>query len=869
MMQARQEWLDFKLEEAARLPAGLVLERLGTAVEGLPTPEAEARLRIVGPNAIRSHGARLFQVLLRQIQSPLLLLLVVAAVTSFAVGEKTDAIIILAIIGLSVGLGFFNEYRSELAIEALHSTLRHVCVVMRDGRAVSVDVTELVPGDIALLDVGQVVPADLRLLEGAGVECDEAVLTGESVPDAKSPEPVQQTESAFGLASCLYMGTVIRNGSGKAVVVRTGKATAFGGIAQRLGERPPETAFQRGLRSFSGLLAQVTVVLTVTIFVINAALQRPILESALFSLAIAVGLTPQLLPAIVTISLSSGARRLAKRSVVVKRLVSIEDLGNIDILFTDKTGTLTEGHITYSGAFDAGGRPSEQVFRYGLLCNAAVIENGHPVGGNPLDVALWEAPDAKPALTAGYLRVGEIPFDYERRLMSVLVQRDGEPLLITKGAPEAVLSICEKVPGDAQTFIQAQFDAGTRIVAVGTRRGVKTPPRLEDERDLVLEGFLAFIDQPKEDASVSIERLKRLGIEVKVVTGDNERVTRKLCADLGLAISGSLSGTDLESMDDRQLSERLSATTIFARISPDQKSRVIRTAKKMGFTVGFLGDGVNDAVALHDADAGISVDTATDVAKDAADIVLMEKDLGVLADGVAEGRRIFANTIKYVLMGTSSNFGNMFSAAAASLVLGFLPMLPTQILLNNLLYDASEMTIPTDNVDEELLQRPSHWDTGFIRRFMAFFGPISSVFDFLTFGVMLWVFSAGESLFQSGWFVESLATQALVIFVIRTRRVPFLRSRPSLPLLTTTLICVALGTAIPFSPLRNSFGFTKLPSDFFAILAVLVVAYLCLAELGKARFFRAQPGAPSLARPVTSAETLTHRRATRWSHRKL
>ncbi|GAB4320955.1 MAG: magnesium-translocating P-type ATPase [Dehalococcoidia bacterium] len=858
--------LDLSLADSAVLTPEEVLHRLGSSPAGLPASDARDRLGLAGPNAIRSHGAGPVAVLVRQVRNPLLILLVTAALISLAVDQQTDALIILGIITLSVGLSFFNEYRSEKATAALHSRLRHTCVVIRDNASRSVDVTELVPGDVVLVEVGQVVPADLRLLDGTAIECDEAVLTGESLPQPKSPEPLLSAPTTLGLPCCLYMGTVIRNGAGKAVVVKTGRATAFGRIAERLGERPPETAFQRGLRSFSGLLIQVTVALTVSIFVINAVLQRPMLESALFALAIAVGLTPQLLPAIVTISLSAGAHRLAERSVIVKRLVSIEDLGNIDILFTDKTGTLTEGQITYSAAFDAHGNPSDQVYLQGLLCNAAVIEDGQPVAGNALDIALWQANAARSMPVAEYRRLSELPFDYERRRMSVLVERKDERLLITKGAPEAILSSCPKVPDGARAFLEGLLDAGSRVIAVGTRRDAAAPLRLEDERDLELQGFLVFADNPKADAPASIEKLARLGIAIKVVTGDNDRVTRKLCDDLGLPVGGTLTGAAVEAMDDMSLRDKLSETTIFARLSPEEKSRIIRTAKDMGYAVAFLGDGVNDAVALHDADAGISVDTASDVAKDAADIVLLEKDLGVLADGVVEGRRIFANTIKYVLMGTSSNFGNMFSAAGASLFLGFLPMLPTQILLNNFLYDVSEMTIPTDHVDEELLQRPSHWDTVFIRRFMVFFGSISSVFDFLTFGVMLWVFDAGESLFQSGWFLESLATQTLVIFIIRTRRVPFFRSRPSLPLLVTTLASVAVAAIIPFSPLADAFGFTRLPWDFFAILAVLVVAYLCLAELGKARFFRTQPGAPSLSRALERREAIIHKLGARWSH---
>lgn len=867
----RRDWQHLTLAEAAKLDTPAVLERLGSSERGLSDEAAAARLREAGPNAIRSHGARAVVVLLRQVRSPLLILLVAAAATSFAVGERTDALIIFAIMSLSVGLGFLNEYRAERAVEALHSRIRHVAVTLRDSRAVSVDVTELVPGDIVRLDVGDVVPADLRLFEANGLECDEAVLTGEATPAEKKVAPVATPESPLALPSCAFMGTVVHEGTGRGVVVRTGGATAFGAIAMRLGTRPPQTAFQLGLRDFSVLLVQITAVLTVSIFAINAGLRRPFLESALFALAIAVGLTPQLLPAIVTVSLSTGARRLARKSVVVKRLVSIEDLGNIQILFTDKTGTLTEGRITYRSALGVEGVVPADVLRRALQCSAAVTEAGAVVGGNPLDRALWEANAAAGREATRAERLAELPFDYDRRLMSVLVEDgDGARTMITKGAPESVLARCKGVPEEARALLDQQFEAGSRVIAVATREMDRaTALALADERDLTLAGLLVFEDRRKRGARESLRRLKRLGIEVKVVTGDNERVAAKLCHDLGISVRGLMTGADIDAADDAALSAALPRTTVFARVSPEQKSRIIRAQRRLGTDVAFLGDGVNDAVALHDADVGISVETATDVAKDAADIVLLSKDLGILADGVVEGRRIFSNTIKYVLMGTSSNFGNMFSAAGASLLLSFLPMLPPQILLNNLLYDVSEMTIPTDYVDEELLERPAQWDTGFIRKFMLFFGPISSVYDFITFGVMIWVFNAGDKLFRSAWFVESLATQTLVIFVIRTRRAPFWRSRPSLPLAVTTLAAVAVGTALPFSPLAGMLGFTRLPAGFLAILVLMVATYLGLVELGKARFFRAPPPERPLARPRPPRERRILRRAVRWSRKTI
>jgi len=856
-----------RLADAAQRPVDEVLARMATSPAGLPPAEAGQRLLAHGPNAVRGHGARPWRVLVRQVGNPLLVLLVAAALTSLLVGERADALIILAIISLSVGLGFVNEYRSERAVERLHQRIRHRAVAVRGGAMCQVDVTDLVPGDVVLLDVGDIVPADLRLLEAHGLECDEAVLTGESLPAAKTVAPVRVLESEQHLPSCAFMGTVVRGGTGRGVVVATGPATAFGEIARGLGTSAVETGFQQGLRGFSGLLVRVTVILAVSIFAINALLHRPLIEAALFALAIAVGLTPQLLPAIVTISLSYGADRLAKRSVLVKRLVSIEDFGNVEVLFTDKTGTLTEGRLTLAAALDAGGRPSAQVLVLGLLCNSAAAEAGSVVGGNPLDRALWEAPGARPALVAGFRRLGEVPFDYDRRLMSVLLEApDGGRQVVVKGAPEAVLDRCAALDAGARTVLDAQFAAGARVVAVGTRQA----PRLQaigvaDERDLELAGFLVFTDPIKADAAASLARLDRLGVRVKIVTGDNDRVAQHACAALGLPVSGVLTGADLERMDEAELARRLPETTIFARVTPAQKSRVIKAQRRLGVEVGFLGDGVNDAVALHDSDVGISVDSASDVAKEAADVVLLEKDLGILADGVVEGRRIFANTIKYVLMGTSSNFGNMFSAAGASLVLSFLPMTPTQILLNNFLYDVSEMTIPTDEVDEEQLRRPAHWDLRVIRRFMLVFGPISSLFDFLTFGLMLWVFHAGPSLFQSGWFVESLATQTLIIFVIRTHRTPFFRSRPSLALAGTSLACVAVGAAIPFTPLGPPLGFSPLPPLFFVALAGMVATYLVLVETAKLLFYRHVVGGRPLAVATGRRERAVRRWTARWT----
>ncbi len=859
---------ELTLLEAARLDAGAALSGLQSTPQGLAIPEAARRLTAFGPNAIRSHDVRALSILLRQLRNPLLILLGAATLTAFFVGEHTDAVIILAIVGLSVGLGFFNEYRSERVVEALHASIRHNALLMREGKTAAVDVTEIVPGDVVLLRTGDLVPADIRLIDVRELECDQSVLTGEAMPKTKVADRESDLEvGVMNLRCAAYMGTTVRGGSGTGVVVATGPATEFGKIAMSLGERQPETAFQRGLRSFSILLVWVTALLAGGIFVANSLLGRPILESALFSLAIAVGLTPQLLPAIVTVSLASGARRLARERVVVKRLISIEDLGNIEILFTDKTGTLTEGRISFRSATGPDGAPDSNVLSLGLLC-AAGASADPAASGNALDTALLEA-SAPPA---GYRQIDNLPFDHERRLMSALVEApDGTRTLITKGAPESVVARCTSLPPATQPTLEREFSAGARVVAVATRRwdgGDRCT--LADERDLVLAGFLMFEDSLKVGAADSLDQLKQLGVQVKIVTGDNALVAQTVCRSLGLDFGETLNGPDLEKLSDAELVDHLPRTGVFARVSPEQKSRIIRAQRSLDKDVGFLGDGVNDAVALREADVGISVDTGSEVAKDAADIVLLGKDLGILASGVREGRRIFSNTMKYVLMGTSSNFGNMFSAAGGSLLLNFLPMTPTQILLNSLLYDSGEMTIPTDRVDAELLARPAQWDIRMIRRFMIFFGPISSIFDFATFGVMLFIFHARGSLFQTAWFTESLATQSLVIFAIRTRRVPFFRSTPGIALTAGTLGSVGVGLALPYTPLARLFGFTALPASFLAILGVMVVVYLTLVEVGKSLFFRRVPARPRLpvARwELTPTLQTIERFASRWTIR--
>jgi Mg2+-importing ATPase len=854
------------IEMAATLTPEEALRALATRMSGLTSAEVAERTAAFGANAVRSHHASAWSVIGRQLRSPLLWLLLAAAAVSGFVGESLDAAIIGVIVAASVGLGFVNEFRAERAAEALHSGIRHQVAVTRDGQPASVEITHLVPGDIVHLGIGSIVPADLRLLTATNLECDESILTGESVPSEKTPEPVAGGTPLAELSSCVFLGTVVHEGAADAVVVATGAATQFGRIAVGLGQRQPPTEFQVGLTRFSGLLAKVGAALSLAIFVINIVLGRPVIDAMLFSLAVAVGITPQLLPAVVSTSLATGSRRLAAHRVLVKRLVCIEDLGDIDVLFTDKTGTLTEGHISFERAIDPTGAESTDVLTLGLVCNEARPTGGTAVGGNPLDVALWEAVDTATDPTGGFQQIATIPFDHERRRVSVLVEHDGRRLLVTKGAPESILDRCTHVSPDAHRVLDAEFAAGKRVVAVASRVAPELASlTVDDEHDLNLVGFLVFLDQPKPSAARSIARLAELGITVKVVTGDHPLVAETVCRSLGMEPTGTLTGADLDALDDAQLTTAVSEVTIFARVSPEQKARILRAQRSAGSAVAFLGDGVNDALALHYADVGISVDSATDVAKDAADIILLERDLGVLADGVAEGRRIFANTIKYVLMGTSSNFGNMFSVTVAAAFLPFLPMLPFQILLNNLLYDASQMTIPTDRVDAEQLSRPSHWDVGFIRRFMVRFGPISSMFDFATFAVMLWVFDATAPLFRSGWFVESLATQTLIVFVIRTRRVPFFRSRPSRPLLLSVLTVVTVGALIPQSPLSDTLGFAPLPPTFFAVLVVFVVAYLVSVEVAKHLFFRT--ALPTIPRPLQRGRAhRVHRLSSRWSH---
>ena len=695
--------------------------------------------------------------------------------------------------------------------------------VLRDGREITIRADQLVPGDVVLLAAGDMVPADGRLLEARDFFVNEGLLTGESYPTEKRvvAEGTANVDVAQA-ANAAFMGTSVVSGSAKLLLCATGNATQLGEISATLRHTPPPAALERGVYDFGLLIVRLTILLVLFVLLVNTFFHRPLLESFLFALALAVGLTPELLPMIVSVTLARGAMRMAKQKVIVKRLAAIHDLGSMDVLCTDKTGTLTEAKIALIRHITLSGADSERVLELAWL-------NSHFESGlrSPLDTAILEHGSS---INAGWTKIDEVPFDFERRRVSVLLEHEGRRILIVKGAPEDVLKLSNRYelsgesdtqPFDAATLARAntQFqtlcEEGFRVLGIAWREepASQTHVVVSDERDFVFAGYAAFLDPPKASAGTAIAALERSGVGIKIITGDNERVTQYVCAQLGIPVEGLLTGTELAALSEEALSARIEGTNLFCRVNPSQKNRIILALKRRGHVVGYLGDGINDAPSLHTADVGISVDGAVDVAKDAADIILLEHDLEVVERGVREGRRTFGNIMKYIMMGTSSNFGNMFSMAGASLILPFLPMLPIQILLNNFLYDLSEVPIPMDEVDDELLAQPRHWDIKFIRNFMLVLGSVSSIFDFLTFGLLLWVFNATEALFQTGWFMESLATQVLVIFVIRTRGSP-LRSRPNPLLAGTSLTVAAVGILLPYTAIGRWFGFVPLPLPF-------------------------------------------------------
>jgi Mg2+-importing ATPase len=798
----------------------------------------------------------MIQILLRQLKNPIFAILIACAVIAGLFAELKQAIIILLMIVLSVILGFYNEYKAEKIVENLRRNVSIKALVTRGGKSSQIDSRLLVPGDLVSVYVGDIVPADMRITKYKDLQADEATFTGESFPVEKTSDGLDiQQPTPQQLTNSLFMGTVVVHGSGQGVVVSTGKNTQLGAISKSLVRSHPETEFQKGVKKYGTMLITLTLALTIGIFSLNFAIGHYWLDSLLFSLAVGVGLVPELMPAIVTVSLAQGASRMARVKVIVKRLVSIEDFGNMDVLCTDKTGTLTEGKIVLHDCRSLGEEENHRILTYSLLCNSAVA--GETIVGNPMDTAIWEYAIKNNAQESvkSYTKIDEIPFDYQRRIMSAVVKSDGKYTLISKGAPESIFARCSQAEVSDRTeplrvfrkAIDDKFfnlsELGYRILAVAYRHvEAGTSYSVEDEKDLTLLGFLIFTDPPKNDAHQAVTRLKEIGVDVKILTGDNELVAKTICDELKVPVKKIVCGSDLMQMSWTEIKTAVEETTIFARITPEQKLDIIKALKANGHVVGYMGDGVNDAPALYEADVGLSVDTAVDVSKEAADIVLLKKDLLVLADGINEGRKIFGNTIKYVLMGTSSNFGNMFSAAAASVFLPFLPMLPMQILFMNLLYDVSNMTLPTDNVDEEYVKKPKRWDIGFVRKFTLFFGPFSSLYDFLTYGIMLFVFGASTpalaSLFQSGWFVESFWTEVLVIFVIRTRRIPFFTSRPGKWLILLTLSCVAFGTILPFTILGGFLGFAPLPPEYWVLLILMVATYLFLVDAGKVFFYK-------------------------------
>ena len=842
------------------LPAADLLAQVESAPAGLQGGEAAKRLLRYGPNTLRARKRTdTLTLLLRQFKSPIILILLAAAILSLVLKDRVDAGIILGIVLVSGLLSFWQERGANDAVEKLLAIVQVKATVLRDGRSIDIPIEEIIPGDVVLLNAGDVVPGDCLLLESNDLFADEATLTGETYPVEKQPGVLPADTPLAKRTNSLFMGTHVVSGSATALVVHTAKDTEFGQVSERLRLRATETEFEHGVRRFGYFLGEVTLVLVIIIFGVNVYLHRPVLDSFLFSMALAVGLTPQLLPAIISINLAHGAKRMAGEKVIVKRLAAIENLGSMNVLCSDKTGTLTEGEVQLHGALDVNGADSDRVLLLSYL--NAFYETGFQ---NPIDVAIKSYRELD---VSGYRKLGEIPYDFLRKRLSILVGQGDTRLMVTKGTLNDVLAVCSRVecpvadpvgaaPGapppanacvtdiaDARPQILARYASlsaeGYRVLGVAFR---DLPPAQDmsrdDEKDMTFAGFLVFFDPPKAGIVETLQGLRRLGVSVKMITGDNALVAASVGKQVGFSGARVATAKDLHELSDEALRARVNSVDIFAEIEPNQKERIILAFRKAGNVVGYMGDGINDASALHAADVGISVNSAADVAKEAADFVLLEKDLAVLARGVTEGRRTFSNTLKYVFMATSANFGNMFSMAGASLFLSFLPLLPKQVLLTNLMTDFPEMTIASDNVDPEMVAVPRRWDIKFIRRFMLVFGLLSSVFDYATFGVLLLILHASPAEFRTGWLIESVASASLVVLVIRTRR-PIFRSAPSWKLLTATVLVVAVVIVLPFTPLSGPLGLTRIPAVFFAALAGILVLYAVGAEIAKWLFYRA------------------------------
>jgi Mg2+-importing ATPase len=853
-----QQLLPFWSVSAADL-----LARLATTPSGLTNEEAAARVKQFATHRLtpRKRGGA-WRILLGQLSSPIVLLLLGATVLSLFLGDVVDAAVILVIVSASALLGFLQERTAAGAVERLLSLVEVKARVMRGGSAVELPLTEVVPGDVVLLSAGATAPGDCLLLEARDLFADEATLTGETFPAEKGVAILPAATPLARRTNAVFLGTHLVSGSATALVTAVGRDTEFGAISGRLRLRPPETDFERGVRRFGYLLMEVTLLLVLAIFAVNVYLHRPALDSLLFSMALAVGLTPQLLPAIVSVNLAHGARRMAEKKVIVKRLAAIENFGSMDVLCTDKTGTITQGVVTLQAALDRSGQPSARALLHASL-NAA-FETGF---ASPIDAAIRAHGGVD---LSAWKKLDEVPYDFLRKRLSVLAAGPEGNLMITKGALDQVLEVCveaEDAAGAAVPLegvrqdVAARFAGysrdGQRTLGLAYRRmGAEARIGKASEAGMTFLGFLLFADPPKPGVGATVGRLAELGVSLKVVTGDNALVAAAVAQAIGLVDAEVITGRELREMSDGALLQRVNRARIFAEVEPNQKERIVRALRKAGHVVGYLGDGINDASALHAADVGLSVEGAVDVAKEVADIVLLERDLEVLVAGVREGRKTFANTLKYVLMATSANFGNMFSMAGASLLLPFLPLLPKQILLTNLLTDLPEMAIAGDGVDAELLARPRRWDVRFIRNFMLTFGVLSSIFDYLTFGVLLWLVRSTPAQFRTGWLVESVLSAALIALVVRSRR-PFFRSRPGRALLLSTLGVAATALALPFLPFTGALGLTPLPPSTLAILVLVVAGYLVSGEVVKRVFYRlaegARPPPPLDGRPAPTS----------------
>lgn len=833
--------------DASRMPDEELLLKLQTVPSGLTEAAAEERVRTVGPNEVAQEKPQTWPIrLLKIIRNPLVILLATLSALSFATGDARAGTVMAMMVVLSVGLRFLQEARADAAAAKLRAMIHVTATVVRDGVPKEIPLHNLVPGDIIHLSAGDMIPGDVRLLSSKDLFVSQGSLTGESLPVEKIHDQESKTvASPTELKNICFMGTSVQSGTATAVVVTTGVQTYFGSMARSITGERVQTSFDLGLNRFTWLMIRIMAVMVPLVFLINGFTKHDWKGAFFFALAVAVGLTPEMLPMIVSVCLSKGALAMSRRKVIVKRLNSIQNFGAMDVLCTDKTGTLTEDRVALVRHCNVAGRETEEA-----LLNGYLISHFQTGLKNLLDRAILDSPDFHGmAVVEKYKKLDEIPFDFTRRMMSVLVEDpEGKTVLLTKGAPEEVFQHSSYFELDGKLSpmepplmvgLKEEYESlsndGFRVLALATKElPGKQICAKADERELVLRGYVAFLDPPKSTAASALEALHRHGVVVKILTGDNPLISRKVCKDVGLAAEPMLLGADVEKLSDEELGEAVEKTTLFARLSPAHKERVIRMLRLKGHVVGFMGDGINDAPALKAADVGISVDTATDIAKESADLILLEKDLTVLEGGVVEGRKVFANILKYIRMGASSNFGNMFSVLGASAFLPFLPMAPIQVLTNNLLYDFSQVPIPNDAVDDDQVARPRPWNIAEIKRFILFIGPISSIFDYTTFFVMLRVFHCWDpgraSLFQTGWFVESLMTQTLIIHVIRTNKIPFVQSQASRALTFTTLSIMAFGIWLPYSPLASSLGFTHLPTLYWPILVVTMLAYVVLTQ---------------------------------------